>query len=419
MVSIAGFVALYQLFVKPHYWEKTEHGLHLQKRRSFISHVDGLYRGFREKNARVASATMAETMTGTGVSVTTSIKADELAGDDTRGEEAYAAQDEKFQSTQAKENEVLKKQDDNRESRSGESVLASKSFLKKWRGMIFSSEGMYLQILLFSNFLNFAFNAFLGRYLDFAEFALVSFVNTILYMTIIFFGAFSSAVNHETAYGLGEHTDRPRYLNWLTFSIQKSFVMMILFIPVWMVTAPWLALYFRVDLYVLYFFTPAFLFGIVAAASRGYIQGHSRFVLAGVLVAIETLSKFLLAVFFVFIGHTEMTYLSIPLSVIIAGCTAFFVVRKDFSMAIPLRTLKKTFVFPAKFYTATLMGSFGTLMFLNVDILLVKHYLDAKMAGEYALLALIGKMVFFFSTLPSALMITLVIRRGCFGIFIS
>ncbi|MDB5166043.1 MAG: glycosyl transferase [Candidatus Saccharibacteria bacterium] len=31
MMSIAGFYALYQLIVKPHYWEKTTHGLHLAK----------------------------------------------------------------------------------------------------------------------------------------------------------------------------------------------------------------------------------------------------------------------------------------------------------------------------------------------------------------------------------------------------
>jgi hypothetical protein len=31
MISIAGFLALYQLFFKPFYWEKTVHGLHLKK----------------------------------------------------------------------------------------------------------------------------------------------------------------------------------------------------------------------------------------------------------------------------------------------------------------------------------------------------------------------------------------------------
>ena len=33
-ISTAGFIALYQLFFKPHYWEKTVHGLHLIKRKN-------------------------------------------------------------------------------------------------------------------------------------------------------------------------------------------------------------------------------------------------------------------------------------------------------------------------------------------------------------------------------------------------
>ena len=32
-ISMAGFIALYQLFFKPHYWEKTVHGLHLVRRK--------------------------------------------------------------------------------------------------------------------------------------------------------------------------------------------------------------------------------------------------------------------------------------------------------------------------------------------------------------------------------------------------
>jgi hypothetical protein len=31
MMSIAAWIALYQIIFKPHYWEKTVHGLHLSK----------------------------------------------------------------------------------------------------------------------------------------------------------------------------------------------------------------------------------------------------------------------------------------------------------------------------------------------------------------------------------------------------
>ena len=34
LASVAGYIALYQIVFKPHHWEKTLHGLHLQKSRS-------------------------------------------------------------------------------------------------------------------------------------------------------------------------------------------------------------------------------------------------------------------------------------------------------------------------------------------------------------------------------------------------
>src|SRR5262249_2856981 len=37
MASLAAYVALYQLIIKPHYWEKTLHGLHLFKQTAQIT----------------------------------------------------------------------------------------------------------------------------------------------------------------------------------------------------------------------------------------------------------------------------------------------------------------------------------------------------------------------------------------------
>lgn len=30
-MSVAGYIALYELIVKPYYWQKTEHGMHLEE----------------------------------------------------------------------------------------------------------------------------------------------------------------------------------------------------------------------------------------------------------------------------------------------------------------------------------------------------------------------------------------------------
>jgi O-antigen/teichoic acid export membrane protein len=55
--------------------------------------------------------------------------------------------------------------------------------------------------------------------------------------------------------------------------------------------------------------------------------------------------------------------------------------------------------------------SVSTIIFLSADILLVKHFFGAEQAGQYALLSLMGKMVYFLGSLPMVFMVTLVSRR--------
>jgi O-antigen/teichoic acid export membrane protein len=50
-------------------------------------------------------------------------------------------------------------------------------------------------------------------------------------------------------------------------------------------------------------------------------------------------------------------------------------------------------------------------VFLNVDVLLVKHYLSPESAGSYSLLSLVGKMVFFFGSLLSSFITSMVSRH--------
>jgi O-antigen/teichoic acid export membrane protein len=47
------------------------------------------------------------------------------------------------------------------------------------------------------------------------------------------------------------------------------------------------------------------------------------------------------------------------------------------------------------------VAGISSTMFLTLDVLLAKHYLTPKAAGEYAFLSLAGKMVYFFGSMLS------------------
>lgn len=66
--------------------------------------------------------------------------------------------------------------------------------------------------------------------------------------------------------------------------------------------------------------------------------------------------------------------------------------------------------FPVDFYIAALISSVSVAAFLTTDVMLAKHYLSADDAGRYALLSLVGKMIFFFGSLLNTFILPVVSR---------
>lgn len=195
LVSYAAFIGLYQLIAKPHYWEKTVHGLHIKK---------------TVRKARLLQLS-----------------------------ESFSLSFSWFPKT-------------------------TLSFpLAKW---LLSKEGVFIYALVLSNFLNFAFNAYLGRVLSFVELGLLTFVNTIWYLTMVFLGAFATTINHHSAYLSGKESTATSARFFLQ-SLSKGLVFTGGFIILWLFSAPLVGHFFQIEnVNVLLLFTPVFLFGIITAA---------------------------------------------------------------------------------------------------------------------------------------------------------
>ena len=68
------------------------------------------------------------------------------------------------------------------------------------------------------------------------------------------------------------------------------------------------------------------------------------------------------------------------------------------------------FGFPKKFFFASVVTGFSTSAFLTLDIVLTKHFLSSKLAGEYAFLSLVGKMIYYFGSILNVFMTPFVSR---------
>ncbi|TAN58786.1 glycosyltransferase [Patescibacteria group bacterium] len=260
--------------------------------------------------------------------------------------------------------------------------------------------------MMVANFLNFLFNAFLGRVLEFEELGLIVLVNTLWMVASIFIGAVSSTVNHRTAY-LAAAGNKEAGTVFLNSVLKKSIVVAIIFSALIIAVSQYLSGFFHIqDQMVFINFSPMIIFGVVAAVNGGFLSGHLLFSQTAVLILVESVIKFSLAVIFTVLGLSEFAYLSIPLSVMFAsGVSLYFVSRKKEAVI-----SGETQPFPIRFYVAALMTSVSATVFLTVDIILVKHFLLPVEAGQYVLLALAGKIIYFLGSLPNAFMISFISR---------
>lgn len=259
--------------------------------------------------------------------------------------------------------------------------------------------------IMLVNAINFMFNAYLGRVLTFEEFGLVTLVNTFLYITIVLFTALYMTVNHKVAYLSGKgamHSGKP-----FLAQTNKQVLLVSLGISVlWLISIPFLDQFFQInDFLVPFFFTPIITLGALTATNKGFLQGIFNFKSVAVIIIAEAISKLLFAWLFVSAHLTTLVYVVIPLSVLFAFLLSLLMIGREKSTG---KTSQDMVNFPKKFFLAFIITGLSSTAFLTFDLLLAKHFLPPVEAGQYALLSLIGKMVYFFGTLPNALMVTFV-----------
>ena len=265
--------------------------------------------------------------------------------------------------------------------------------------------------VMVGNFINFVFNAVLGRVLTLEQFSILTLVNTLWFIITVFLNSLSSTANNRTAY-LSAKRGIEITQGFRSFITKRSLLISSFLVFVWLLLIPLFSLIFHTSNYLLFLtITPAILFGIFAAVNRGYFQGSLSFIKAALIIITESITKLLIALIFIFLGLKEYVYLSIPLSIFCAflvTCLFVFNLKKQ-------KSISYTYIFPKKLLFATFLTIFSSVAFLSVDLLLARHFLSATESGAYSLLSLVGKMVFFIGSLLNVFILTLASRDTGFN----
>lgn len=260
--------------------------------------------------------------------------------------------------------------------------------------------GMFLILSMgVSNFFNFLYNAYLGRMINIEDYGLVSVFSSFVYLSQVPLGALSKTITYRSAYLLGKF-NLPVKAFWADIE-NKSFTLSIIVAGFWMMSIPLMLRFFHLTtLLPFIIFTPIWIVGTSVAVNNGFLTGSMKFFSLAAIALLETSSKLLLAFIFIKLGLHEFVYASVPLSMIISFVISIVAIQK-----IPFKKVeaekKSELYFPKRFFSTSFLTSISQAAFLTFDVILAKHYLSSVEAGQYALLSLSGKMIFFVSGLFS------------------
>lgn len=261
-----------------------------------------------------------------------------------------------------------------------------------------------------ASFLAFLFNFFIVRLLSpslYGEFA--SLMSLITLATLPTQLVVNTIVKYVTEYLTREEWGKAGKL-YRTSIKGMTLVACVLF-GIMTALAPFLQAFLRIDSISLILLTNL----IIAAAyiqviHLAFIQGMMRFGLLSVLNISGSLGKLLLGLIFVWIGWGVLGALfAVFLVFLIPFLVAIYPLRRIIQEKVTNIHLSKKEIIGFALPTALTMLSLSALT--TMDVVIARNLFSAEQAGVYAGLALIGRVIFYFTTPIGSVLFPLVVKK--------
>ncbi|NMB56470.1 hypothetical protein GYA19_00855 [Candidatus Beckwithbacteria bacterium] len=253
-----------------------------------------------------------------------------------------------------------------------------------------------------ANFLNWLYNLFATKNLSLTDFGNLTLFTTFEYFIFIITGALIMTLNRYTAIFLKNNkAGKIRYL--FVMSIYSSLLGLVLAI-IYLGTAFLWTRYFQFPYNASLLIISSLMFILIFPLScyKGLLNGRQLFYLAALVVFLEALIKLLVSLLSPLSQNPlHITILAVPISMFV---TMFLILkdkkedpeffRKFFNFALIEVKIPSDIW---NFLSQSIFLKIGVVAFVSLDLLFVKHYFSSEIAGTYAILSMVGKMIFFFS----------------------
>lgn len=150
--------------------------------------------------------------------------------------------------------------------------------------------------------------------------------------------------------------------------------------------------------------------GFVGVANQPFLQAKLSFSFIAFSTSLGAFVKFALGVLFVILGFSIggamwAVFIGTITPYILSFIPLRFLLQRGAN--VPHISYKSLFTYGAP----AALASLGLNSLINTDIILVKHFFHAEVAGLYATLSLVGKVIFFFSAPIGMVMFPLVTQK--------
>lgn len=267
--------------------------------------------------------------------------------------------------------------------------------MKKFLQSPLASSSLVLMIsMTVVNAGNYVYNLILGRWLGPALFADLSLIVTLLLVITFVTVPLQMTTARYTAIHLADGNLAALAATRL-WAQRMAIGFGLLFVAIFALGAPlWQAFFKTASPIPFIIFGIALPFSLLQGVERGTLQGQMRFGVLAVTYQVEMWSRLLIGVGLVALG---MSVYGAVLGISLSFVATWFSARLAVGNRLPAAVFpeKETRATLTAFALPVLVSQLGQILINNSDVLLVRRFYPAETAGQYAALALIGRIVFF------------------------
>lgn len=269
---------------------------------------------------------------------------------------------------------------------------------------------------IFANFLAFLLNLFLARNLSYADYAIFASLLSVITLAAIPAGSINTViVKFATDFFVKNENAKLKtlYLFFLKFVLGLSLFIIFLFF----IFSTLLKDYLHID-NIWYVIVSGFVISsfYLNTLNTAFLQSLLKFKFMAFLGILGSFLKLIVGVILVILGYRVFGGLGALFSMTLGMYLAAYLPltkilkQKSSDKKISLNTKQMFSYAVPTFITVLFLTSFT-----STDVILVKHFFNPHLAGFYAGLSLIGKVIFYFTAPISAVMFPLLVKRHTTG----